>query len=276
MIHLHSLKKSILHLAILALPMLPAFVLGFIKHETTRKTIRLIIPVLGFTIIWILMSNAMNYFMRFQYVLLPIIMVSWWPLVEPWIPNLKQQVRVPIVLVIVVLSFGWQYVRYGHNQRYFRDGRQELGTELAKLGGPDLKMAVTEAGNLPLSSGWTALDTWGLNDHQIPKDGVVSVKQLYEFNPDLVMIHDYKSPKVTRGMTDPDWSAMVDAVEMYVTSNDFELLAAFGASPDNSHYYYVRRTSNKYKEIMKVVVKFEYYWYETGERCVNYAENADL
>ncbi len=35
------------------------------------------IPVLGFTLMWVLLSNEMNYLLRFQYPILPIILMTW-------------------------------------------------------------------------------------------------------------------------------------------------------------------------------------------------------
>ncbi len=281
-IYLFSLRKSVEHILILALPFLPTFLPGLFQSDMRKKLFALVIPVAGFAMVWILISNAMNYYMRFQYVLLPILLVSWYPFggkiwdsvaKSPLSKLIPPYIR-PAIILLILFSFPllWQHFRYGYDKRLHRDGRHELGTALAEIKPGQLTMAVSEAGNLPLFSGWRTLDTWGLNDRRIAEEGALSKEYLRELNPDLVMFHDGKSPMFPRENIDPAWGKMVDTMEEFLKENPYELVGAFAVLPTNTHYYYVRTTSVGASEIRNLIGNFEYMSHETGEICNNYME----
>jgi hypothetical protein len=65
--------------------------------------------------------------------------------------------------------------------------RKEAGLALAPFRRDGLSMLVTEAGAVPLYSGWRATDHYGLNDEGIAHHGVTYAR-LRGFDPDLVMM----------------------------------------------------------------------------------------
>ena len=62
----------------LCVPFLPAFFLGlFSSPRTRRETLFTQIPVAGFTASWALLSSDTNIEMRFQYAVLPLVLIAW-------------------------------------------------------------------------------------------------------------------------------------------------------------------------------------------------------
>jgi len=85
---------------------------------------------------------------------------------------------------------------------YERDGRLEMAQMLADYRGKGYVIAVTEAGFVPYYSGWTAIDTWGLNDQFIAHDGGITEEYLDTYKPQCIMFHDYYSPLVPPRLTE--------------------------------------------------------------------------
>ena len=105
-------------------------------------------------------------------------------------------------------------------------------------------MATTEAGLLPLYSGWTSVDAWGLNDAWIAHHGAITAEYLDRYKPELIIFHAYFSPIIPPRLTEKnlaqDWFRMTIALKDYAESHHYILAAAFGDSPYETHYYYVR------------------------------------
>ena len=80
-LHWDSLKYSLLNTLRLCLPMAFAVIFAFRSHETTKRALAYLIPILGFASAFVLISDEMNYGARFQYALLPIVLMSWTPFV---------------------------------------------------------------------------------------------------------------------------------------------------------------------------------------------------
>ena len=77
-----SLTESVLGALGFAGPFVFAYLLGLRKPATMRLTLVFSIPIAGFVAIWLLISDEMNFMMRYQYPVLPIILMSWYPLVK--------------------------------------------------------------------------------------------------------------------------------------------------------------------------------------------------
>jgi hypothetical protein len=56
--------------------------LGLRKWPTLKLTLIFLIPIAGFTAAWVLLSEEMNFMHRFQYPILPLILMSWYPLMK--------------------------------------------------------------------------------------------------------------------------------------------------------------------------------------------------
>jgi hypothetical protein len=111
-LYLDSLKISLRSTIKLCLPFLPAFIVGLYSAKTLRLTIGFLLLLVGFASVFVLISNDMNFGARFQYVLLPLTLMSWWPLTGAIKDDLQYpkwnllnfQKRTTLVLLIIALS----------------------------------------------------------------------------------------------------------------------------------------------------------------------------
>jgi hypothetical protein len=118
-----------------------------------------------------------NYLWRFQYPILAVVLMSW-PLVlrELWLAlNIPQPEKWPFslrgmtVLAVLLLGIGLAFSQLERWKiTYSSDGRFEVAQYLSQFAGRQYTVATTEAGLLPLYSGWQAVDPWGLNDSGSP------------------------------------------------------------------------------------------------------------
>jgi arabinofuranosyltransferase len=296
-LHWDSFGNSLLNTLRLCLPFAIIALLGFRSRETTRQTLAYLIPVLGFACAFVLISDEMNYGARFQYALLPIVLMSWIPLVRgigksfgrdtTWLDQLPLRERSVYFLVFIALSASVIYYSWYQNcfltsyqqtcaRPYERDGRYDMGKLLAEYRGKGYRIATTEAGLVPYYSGWDAIDTWGLNDQFIAHNGGLTVEYLDKYKPHIIMFHDYYSPLVPPKLTDANlaqrWFSMTIMMKDYAESHGYVLAAIFGDSPYDTHYYYVRPDfEDSARLIEQISTMKKYYWPTTGKKSINYA-----
>lgn len=290
----------------LSLPVLFAFIYAFRSKETTKFAIVYLIPIIGFASAFGLVSDEMNFGARFQYATVPIALMSWIPLVSagrvesgdspdsyPDQMLMKQNQLSPrersvVFISLVVLSASLVYYSWYQNchlilyqqtceRPYERDGRLEMARMLADYRDKGYVIATTEAGLLPYYSGWTAIDTWGLNDQFIAHNGGITKEYLDTYKPHIIMFHDYYSPLVPPRLTEANlrqrWFSMTILLKTYAEENNYVLAAVFGDSPYDTHYYYVRPDFEDSKRLIAQISKFRDYFYPTtGKRSINYAE----
>lgn len=286
-----SFQHSLLNALRLCLPMVFAFILGFRSKETTKTAIAYLIPILGFAIAFGLISDEMNYGARFQYAIVPIALMSWIPLVSgikfDWLNQLSAKERGAYLVAGVALFAGLIYYSWFQNcflalyqqscdRPYERDGRLEMAQMLADYRGKGYVIATTEAGLIPYYSGWTAIDTWGLNDPFIAHNGSITVEYLDKYKPHIIMFHDYYSPLVPPKLTEANlaqrWFSMTILLKTYAEENGYVLAAVFGDSPYDTHYFYVRPDFEDSKNLIERISTFrDYYYPTTGKRSINYA-----
>jgi hypothetical protein len=138
-------------------------------------------------------------------------------------------------------------------------------------------MAVSEAGLLPFFSDWNAIDTWGLNDSWIAHHGEITPEYLDRFRPHIIMFHAYFSPAspadpTPEHMRDP-WFRMTLTLRDYAEQRGYILAAAFGPSPQNTHYYYVRPDFEDSARIVREIAGLRYGF---GGLAINYASGQAL
>ncbi len=264
-----------------------AILIGLRSYKTVRQTVFLLIPTLGFTLIWILLSPEMNYLGRFQYAVLPLILMSWPSLVEGFpkdlkFPSLKALDKgMQIVLLALTVCICFAILWYPHTldkqEDYFRDGRYDMATLLRGYSNKHYVMATSEAGLLPLYSNWQDVDTWGLNDQWIAHHSLITQAYLDTYKPEIIMFHASFSPVVPvkdnfpREEWTQNWFPMLMTLKAYAESHGYILAAAFGISPYDTHYYYVRPNFPESASIIEKIRSIDYYWYASGEKCINYA-----
>jgi hypothetical protein len=293
-LHWDSYDSSLRNTLRMCAPFVIAFVLGLRSKETTKQVVAYLIPVIGFAASFALISDEMNYGARFQYALLPIVLMSWTPLVKGFGPSWPQQVRgrersVLIVAAILtgagIVYYSWfQNCFFGSDQPscttpYAADGRLDVARMLANYRGKGYVIATTEAGLLPYYSGWTAIDAWGLNDQFIAHNGGLTAEYLDKYKPHVIMFHDYYSPLVPPKLTEANlaqpWFRMTITMKEYAEANGYILAAVFGDSPYDTHYYYVRPDFEDSERIVKQISTMKKYYYPTtGKKAINYADYA--
>jgi hypothetical protein len=294
-LHWDSFFNSLGNTLRMCLPLVFVFILGFRSHETSKTTIAYLIPILGFASAFVLISDEMNFGARFQYALIPLALMSWTQLVEgvnfSWLNQLSARERRAYLTAGVVLFVSLIYYSSYQNcfltsfqqscaRPYERDGRYEMGKLLAEYRGKGYVIATTEAGLVPYYSGWTAIDTWGLNDQFIAHNGKITIEYLDTHKPHIIMFHDYYSPLVPPKLTDANlaqrWFSMTILLKTYAEENGYVLAAVFGDSPYDTNYFYVRPDFQDSEKLIEQISKFkDYYWFTTGKRAINYAKYDD-
>ncbi len=280
-LRLDGLKSSILYTVQTCFPFVAAFALGLRSPGGARRVMSFSIPIAGFALVFVLLSGEMNFGGRFQYALLPIVLLSWYPLVKgvgdefnfPKWKTLDSYRRATVVLFLAAISCGATFYQYRLASRhtYFHDGRYELAHMLGEYTDRGYVLATTEAGLLPLYSGWRTVDAWGLNDPWIAHHGRVTPEYLDRYKPHVIMIHGWSSPVApslphARGR----WLEMVHTMTDYAEKNGYVLAAAFGDTPYDTHQYYVRNDFADGAEIIEKIRSIEYRWYLTGRLAVNF------
>jgi hypothetical protein len=234
-------------------------------------------PVVGFTVIWVFLSDEMNFFMRFQYPILPIVLLGALTVLERLTPSVRAMMESKgsngnfelLIIVLMIGTLGYPHVKNGYISAT-RDGRYDVALLLRDYRDRGYTMAVTEAGLLPWVSGWRAIDAWGLNDESIAHAGVLETVYLEINAPELIMIHAYFSPLVDVTETGDEWWKMATTLNDFAERRGYVLAAAFGVSPYDSHYYYVRRDFDDSDTIIRRIRETPYFW-RYGPRCVNFA-----
>jgi arabinofuranosyltransferase len=279
-IHFDGLYDSIVQTLRLCVLLLPAYIYGIYSSKAFRFVIGFSIVIIGFASAFVLLSPEMNFGGRFQYVLLPLGLMSWWLLIADMkeklnIPNWNEmnlQRRAAAILAFLVLSigiFGYQFKKGPVVS--MRDGRYDVAVSLSDYAGRGFTIATSEAGLLPLYSRWRSLDTWGLNDIWLAHNGTITQEYLDSFKPTIIMFRASFSPLVCSDKGGGEWLKMVRTLKSYAEKKGYVLAAVFGDSPYETHYYYVRPDSPESQEIIRRIRITDYYWYATGRRAINYA-----
>ncbi len=277
-------------------PFMLAFLFGFRSRKKTRQAIAFLIPLILFAGAFILISNETNFGGRFQYALWPLVLLSWYPLVENIESEFKfalphptdVRIRNVWVLTELVIAFGFIYYSVSQNclltaaqkacgVAYEADGRYDVARMLSEYQGKGYIIATSEAGLLPFYSNWSAIDTWGLNDEWIAHHGQITDGYLDLYRPNIIVFHAYFSPLVPPRLIDKNlsqsWFRMTITLKEYAESHGYILAAAFGDSPYETHYYYVRPDFKDSATIVHELVAMKnYYWFSSGRKSINYAD----
>jgi arabinofuranosyltransferase len=293
-LHWDSFWESLGNLFRFGGPFMLAFVLGLRSSRTARQTIAFLIPPVSFAAAFVLISNETNFGGRFQYALWPLVLLSWYPLVDGlgrelgWAWPQPTAARARSVRILAALAVACGLVRYAWSRNcdltlaqqscavaYEADGRYDVAKLLSDYQGKGYVIATTEAGLLPFYSNWTAVDAWGLNDEWIAHQDGITPEYLDRYKPELIMFHAYFSPLAPPKMTDrnlaQDWFRMTITLKEYAESRGYTLAAAYGDSPYEAHYYYVRPDFPDSARIARAIAGLRYDWYLNGKKAINYS-----
>lgn len=275
-LHFTGLMESLKGTVIMGAPFGLTFLVGLLDRDTRSDSLRILVSVACFASIWLLLSSATNYNYRFQYAVVPVMAVEW-----PYVANRLMQRPALKGLgakpVLIVLAVGIMGVEYRHwTLPVFANGNMTVGQALADVPHRGQWMATTEAGLLPLYSGWNDIDTWGLNNDSIAHHGL-SAAYLAEYRPVLIMFHTYHSPcapwrpVVVGSKFAVSWDHMVTILHDYALAHGYALIAVFGTTPTNDDWFYVNPAASDAAAIDRAITSHPYYWGETGQLATNYA-----
>lgn len=275
-----GLKWAVRSAVTSCLPFGLAYVAALRSRAAMRRALFSALPAGLFVALWLLLSPEGNYFGRFQYAVLPLVLISWPGLLEglraDWrLPALGDLGRRPRQAAVVALAVAAAAALVYHHRLSrmpirARDGRYRAATLLGEYRERGYTLAVSEAGLLPFYSRWRAVDTWGLNDAWIAHHGAVTAEYLDRHRPEVIMFHAYFSPIASEGRTDA-WNAMVTTLKEYAEARGYVHAAAFGESPYDCHHYYVRPGFPDSQALAVSIRELDYTWMSSGRRCVNYA-----
>jgi hypothetical protein len=153
---------------------------------------------------------------------------------------------------------------------YQSDGRFEVAQYLSQYADRHYTIATTEAGLLPLYSGWQAVDAWGLNDAWIAHNGGITKEYLAKVHPEVIMFHADFSPVYPKKEAGDTWGSMLMTLDTYARDNGYILAAVYGDSPVDSHYYYVRADFPESTEIVTFIRSLDGGDYHYGSHTVDY------
>lgn len=263
-------------------PFLLAAAPGIASVTTWRLALGFGIVWFGFTAAWGFFSNQMDFASRYEYPLLPIAALSWYPLVQPLVREqrlrkiLEQRAWLRVGLAwLAVLALQslllWQHAQSRQIPRA-RDGNHAMALLLQRYAHRGYALATTEAGNLPLYSQWRTLDAYGLNDARIAHRGGLAEEDLLRYEPAVVMWHDYASPvQPPRPGRSGPWYEMIATLQRYVDRQGFVLAADFGVDPSDTHYYWVAADLPECEELVAAIRSLPYTWPIGGARAVDFA-----
>ncbi len=266
-----SLATAIKTVIRFLLPILPLYLLALRRSGSTRLALFSAIPVAGFTGIWILLSDEMNYLGRFQYAVVPIAVMSAPMLLEsvrkawelPHYRQLEKRGRLVVAIgglfagILVPLALFKPALPSGV------DGRAVIAQQLAAYNEYDYNLATTEAGLLPLLSTWDAVDTWGLNDAWIAhSEHGITEEYLEEQDPEVVLIHGAWSPVFQDerwgAVLGSKWDEMTDLLRDWCAENDYTLAAAWGASHTDTFQFWVKDDFEHSAEVIHIIQNAEF------------------
>ena len=286
----HSMIQSMVNVSLMLAPVLPLLPLGFLYKRSLRRTVAVLIPAVCFTCVWVLLNDWNNHFMRFQYAIVPVVLLS----VPGLLMDLPKGISLPKwetlhglqrAALRVALGFAL-VVAVGYFDRIIPyisagDGMRTFALRLAPYAGKGYTMAVTEAGQLPLYSDWRVIDGLGLNDAWLAHHGErLTEEYLDRSKPEIIMVHASfpGSAESMKAMLYGDLDhagpvynqAMMSA---YARDHNYILAAAFSPNACNYHLYYVRRDFPDSDAIVSLIRDNPYYFLDSGLETRDVREN---
>jgi len=266
-LHVEAMLSGVWTIVQMTWPLLLIVVFALALRNERRKALGLLTTVALFACLWVAISDEMNFAGRFQYAALMILVAgvpglahalwgSWQARdVERQGAELLRPVAVAMAVVALLglAARALDHASPGYRGTFSRSGimgsiafgldsesywsrslQWEVARVLARFPPRGRVVATSEAGIVPLYSGWPALDAWGLNDETIAHQGVISSRRLAATKPAIVFIHAPTTPLakyVNQGQEKfdpflPGWTRMTNVVIRYCEGGDYVLAAS--------------------------------------------------
>jgi len=290
---LPTLKISLRLFVEMMLPFLPLAGLGFRSRAALRQLTIWLITVIPFTSVWMIMSLDNNHFSRFQYVIVPLSLLSlggllsvWWREVELERPDQIDGLRRPLAWVLVLLfGFAIFYNMHLYKAPFSNVGGQQLAERLRPYAAKHYTMMVTEAGDIPFYSEWRAIDAFGLNDEYIAHhNGVMTEAYLEQNKPEIILYRDLADAMraadlqvAATGHLTTNNKLILNSLAMrnYAIAHGYVLAAKWGAVYCDYHTYWVRKDFPDSDAIVSAIRDHPYYTQVTGQLSYDFRNVPD-
>jgi hypothetical protein len=286
-----SVRHAAMNLVTLLLPALPLIPLGWLGDSTRRLTNALVFLLIAFALMWILLSNQNNHFFRFQYAIVPLVLMTvpalangvakilGTPGAELRTKVAASQNRLALTLAAVLATLG-SMLYISHTFDYYNAterGMRAFALRLQPLAARGYTMAVTEAGALPLYSQWNTIDALGLNDAYIAHHHYLDRDYLDRTHPELIMVHidsafpgEFAPDGLTHLPTDRNVFYNAEFLNYYAASHGYTLAAIWGAGPCNLHLYWLQPNIPDYDTLLSDIRDHPYYFLDNGNLAHDY------
>jgi len=235
-------------------PLLAVAVAGVVVPSSRRRAASVLVTLGLFSLLWLLISDEMNYRGRFQYPALvilafatPGIATDMWSAVRDRGAKRVSDRGLACAYCVALASGLMLLASSPAYQDLAVQPQLAMARSLAVVPNDGHTIVTTEAGLIPLLSGWPSVDAWGLNDAEIAHHGVISSERLRQIDPGVIFIHAPTKPGATTidvsgdGFP-PGWARMTDVLIRYADVKHYVLAAAYGGPGEpGSWVAYVRR-----------------------------------
>jgi len=254
-LHLDGLIVAARAFVMFGAPFALIWLAALLDPRHRRTAVYTFIPIVLFTACWILLSPEMNYASRFQYAIAVLIAMSWpalaysrsvvrfFQLKRSRLPALGRTIQVAVVVGVALALVAPTAFYYQRSAGDTTDQRALVGSLLAPFASRGYLVATTEAGLIPLTSGWRALDTWGLNDQTIAHRGELIYADLDRAAPTVVFTHASQAPganPVPDHVLGQQWTDMTVTVAEWADDRGFELVRSAGRPGASTWNMWVR------------------------------------
>jgi arabinofuranosyltransferase len=285
----YSVKAAAFNLGNLLAPALPLLPLGWLLPQTRRLANALLGVLIAFTLMWILLNDWNNAFMRFQYAIVPMVLVTL-PVLATGAAaffrteNFTRLSRSLLAFAgLLVFAATALYARRAFPPyQNTAHGMRDFANRLQPMAGKGYTILVTEAGTLPFYSEWQTIDGLGLNDRTMAHNGhKLTSAYLDKFHPEVLMVHvDNGAPaEIYRGELAgepvPDgtpWGNMA-FINYYGRSHGYTLAAAWGSDACNLHMYWVRPGFPDYDKVLSLIRQHPYIFLDNGSVSTDFRDN---
>ena len=277
-LHLQGLGNAAENAIKITWSTIPLALTALRNRYRTRLLLGLLIPVAGFTLIWVLLSNENNHLLRFQMPLLPIV-VLFLPLL---LQDVFEELQFPVTRLpgraqlglksgaaVYTLAVSYCLYRTIFSTPIVSSNGEEIARHLERYADRGYTMAVTEAGTYPYYSRWKAIDVLGLNDATIAHQGLDEA-YLDRYKPELILYH-LSAFEPQLGWRNKDKAEIerrdehaIRILHAYAVHNHYILAAAYGGEPCSLHFFYVRPNTVDTDAIIHYLRDTPYYFLDTG------------
>jgi hypothetical protein len=268
----------------LLLPLLPLAGLAIRSRSSVRHLVSWLIVVAPFTAIWVIIIQDNNHYSRFQYVMVPLSLLSlgglltmWWQELVKDHPAAAASVRNSLACVMILLfSSTIFYNMHLFDVPFSNVGGQQLAERLRPYASRNYTMVTTEAGDIPFYSQWRAVDAIGLNDAYIAHHGgLITEQYLEQIHPEIILYDEWNAKFTPAMMQALDTGSPLNSnlklfvgdmtMSNYAREYGYVLAAKWaGSDCDQVHVFWVRPDFPYRDAIVSAIRDHPYYMQTTG------------